>query len=205
MNISVLGAGNIGGTLGRKWAAYGHEVVFGVRNPQAEKVQSLLASIEHAATAVTVPTSIANADVVVFAIPGRAMAETISQLGSQLRGKILIDTTNNVGQATMHSLDLLRQAAPDSPLFRAFSTLGWENFANPVIDGLQVDLLYCGDNGEGQTAVHALIAAIGLRPVYIGGLDQAHLIDALTRLWFVVVQQGQGRHLAFKVIGNIKP
>ncbi len=203
MNIRVLGAGNIGGTLGRKWAAHGHEVVFGVRNPQAEKVQSLLASIGHGATAVTVPTSIANVDVVVFAIPGRAMAETISQLGSQLHGKILIDTTNNVGQATMHSLDALRQAAPGSPLFRAFSTLGWENFANPVIDGLQVDLFYCGDHGEGQTAVHALIAAIGLRPVYIGGLDQAHLIDALTRLWFVVVQQqGQGRHLAFKMISD---
>ena len=32
MKIAVLGAGNIGGTLGKKWLAAGHEVVFGVRD-----------------------------------------------------------------------------------------------------------------------------------------------------------------------------
>lgn len=201
MKIGVIGAGNIGGTLGSKWAAQGHEVAFGVREPQSEKVQALLANAGHGVTAVPAGAAIAHADVVLFAIPARAMAETVTQLGGQLNGKILIDAVNNVGQADMHNLEILRQAAPDSPLYRAFSSLGWENFANPEIDGLQVDLFYCGDGGDGQTAVHTLIADIGLRPVYIGGLDRANIIDALTRLWFALaLQQGYGRRLAFKMI-----
>lgn len=202
MNITVLGTGNIGGTLGRKWSAQGHQVVFGTREPAALKVRALLAEMGGRATAVTLPHAASQADVVLFAIPGRAVGETIAQLGGQLNGKILIDATNNVGQQPMNSLALLRQAAPDSPLFRAFSTLGWENFADPVIDGQQVDLFYCGAAGEGETAVKGLIADIGLRPVYVGGLEQVELIDALTRLWFALaMQQGKGRRLAFKVLG----
>jgi predicted dinucleotide-binding enzyme len=31
MKIAVIGAGNVGATLGKRWAKLGHEVVFGVR------------------------------------------------------------------------------------------------------------------------------------------------------------------------------
>ncbi len=203
MKITILGVGNIGGTLGKKWAQQGHELTFGVRDPQADKVQVLLDGVGHGATAVAIPAACNNAEVVVFAIPGSAMAATVNQLGSQLNGKILIDTTNNIGQATMGSLAVLREAAPDSPLFRAFCTLGWENFADPLIDGVQVDLFYCGDAVEAQTAVDVLIADIGLRPVYIGGPETADLLDAMTRLWFIMAfQKGYGRRLAFKMIGS---
>ena len=34
MKIAVIGAGNIGGTIGAKWASQNHEVYFGVRDPQ---------------------------------------------------------------------------------------------------------------------------------------------------------------------------
>jgi predicted dinucleotide-binding enzyme len=34
INIAILGAGHIGGTLGRKWAAAGHDIFFGVRDPE---------------------------------------------------------------------------------------------------------------------------------------------------------------------------
>lgn len=203
MKIGIIGAGNIGRSLGHKWADQGHEVVFGVREPQAEKVLSLLETIENGATANVIEAAVVASDVVLFAIPGRAMAETVATLGSELDGKILIDASNNVGRTPMHQLQLLRQVAPAGLLFRAFSNLGWENFATPVIDGVQVDLFYCGDGGDGQATVDALIAEIGLRPIYIGGVDQVDIIDALTQLWFVLaLQQGRGRCLAFKLIGE---
>lgn len=202
MEIAILGAGNIGGTLGRKWAKAGHTVLFGVREPEGEKVQALLAEIGQGATAVDIHQAISQTQVVLFAIPGQAMAETIAQLGAQLNGKILIDAANNVGQQPLNNLQTLRQAAPDSPLFRAFSTLGWENFAEPTLAGQQIDLFYCGDTGEAATAVGQLIHEIGLRPVYVGGVAQADLVDALTRLWFTLAfQQGKGRRLAFKMLG----
>lgn len=202
MKIATIGTGNIGGTLGRQWAAAGHDIVFGARDPEAPKVRALLAEVGQGATAASVSAAVTQADAVLFAIPGRAMSETIAQLGDQLNGKILLDATNNVGGQPMHNLDALRQAAPDSPLFRAFSTLGWENFAEPVIDGQQVDLFYCGDAGAGETAVNQLIRDIGLRPIYLGGVEQVELIDAMTRLWFALAfQQGKGRRLAFRVLG----
>lgn len=201
MKITVIGAGNIGGTLGSKWATGGHEVVFGVRDPQVEKVKALLARSEGRAIAVEVREAAKNAEVVLFAIPARAMAESVAQLGSALNGKILIDATNNVGGSPMHQLELLGQAAPDSPLFRAFSNLGWENFANPVIGGEKIDLFYCGDPRPGQAIVQDLIAEIGLRPIYIGDNGQANIIDSLTQLWFTLaLRQGYGRHLAFKLM-----
>ncbi|MBW8839814.1 MAG: NAD(P)-binding domain-containing protein [Gemmatimonadetes bacterium] len=35
MRIAILGAGNVGGTLGRRWAEAGHDVKFGVRRTDA--------------------------------------------------------------------------------------------------------------------------------------------------------------------------
>jgi predicted dinucleotide-binding enzyme len=201
VKISVIGAGNIGGTLGGKWAAQGHGVVFGVRDPGAPKMRSLLAKVGHGATAVSIQEAIGEADVVLFAIPGRVLAETVAGLGGRLNGKILIDATNNVGTSPMHQLESLRQSAPDSPLFRAFSSLGWENFADPDIGGIQVDLFYCGDEGSAQPIIHDLIADVGLRPIYLGNTQQADIVDALTRLWFnLALQQGYGRHLAFNMV-----
>jgi hypothetical protein len=103
----------------------------------------------------------------------------------------------------MHGLDVLRGAAPGASLFRAFSSLGWENFTEPVIEGVQVDLFYCGNGGPARATMDELIAQIGLRPLYIGGLERAELIDAMTMLWFeLALGQGKGRHLAFKMIGG---
>ena len=44
MEIGIIGAGNVGGTLGRRWAQAGHAVVFGVRDPNDERVRTLLAA-----------------------------------------------------------------------------------------------------------------------------------------------------------------
>jgi 8-hydroxy-5-deazaflavin:NADPH oxidoreductase len=38
LEIGVLGAGNVGGTLGRRWARAGHKVIFGVRDPNEKRL-----------------------------------------------------------------------------------------------------------------------------------------------------------------------
>ena len=205
MKITVIGAGSIGGTLGSKWAAQGHDVTFGVRDPEAEKVRALMAKLGGHANAAVVADCVEDAEVVLFAIPAGVMSSTVDRIGSELNSRILIDATNRVGEMQLHQLDLLRQAAPDSPLFRAFSNLGWENFAEPEINGEQIDLFYCGDSGSSQQVVDGLIAEIGLRPIYLGGVQQAGIVDTLTRLWFnLALQQGFGRHLAFKMMAELE-
>jgi predicted dinucleotide-binding enzyme len=93
MKIGVIGAGNVGGTLGKAWVRKGHEVVFGVRDPQREKVQDLLKDIGSKAHAGSVAEAAAFGEVVVLAVPWSAARDAIQKAGD-LSGKVVVDVTN---------------------------------------------------------------------------------------------------------------
>ena len=78
--IGILGAGNVGGALGRVWAARGHRILFGKRG----------GSNAEAASA---------SEVVVLSVPWGAAQEAIRSCGDW-KGKILIDCTNPVDYTT---------------------------------------------------------------------------------------------------------
>lgn len=201
MKIAVFGSGNIGSTLSKKWAKAGHKITFAARNVNDPKYQPLLKSLPGQVNIATISDAIGPAEVILLAIPGNAVQETIKGLGQAFDGKVIIDATNKVRQAEMSSLGYISSQAPNAKLFRAFNSLGWENFDKPHLGNVQIDLFYCGHSGEAQQTVHKLIADIGLRPVYVGNLDQVAVIDALTRLWFALAfEQGYGRRLAFKLL-----
>ena len=101
MKIGVLGAKVIGGTLGRKWAQAGHTVRFGVRAVDNAAVQTM--AQELGATVGTVEEAIAFGEVILFAIPGNAMEETIRAQGPALAGKIVMDAANRMGGGPMNS------------------------------------------------------------------------------------------------------
>ena len=44
MRIGIIGTGNVGAMLGKRWAATGHEVILGAREPESAKVTSLVAA-----------------------------------------------------------------------------------------------------------------------------------------------------------------
>lgn len=201
MKIAIIGAGNIGQTLGRKWSAADHSVQYGVRAPADAKFDALRAEVG-ATAVVDVAAAIDAAEVVVLAVPGAAVADVAAEHGEGLAGKVVLDTTNNLRGATLHNVDILAARAPGAIQVRAFSTLGWENFAEPAIDGVQIDLFYCGDPAARELA-EQLIADSGLRPVYVGGLDAAATVDGVARLWFALAfGQGRGRRLAFKLLAE---
>lgn len=203
LRIAVLGAGNIGGTLGRKWAAAGHKISFGVNNPDGERARALRAELSTKVTIGSASDALKESDVVVMALPGKAMDETISKLAAQLDGKIIIDTANRPGGGPMNSLATFQAQTPHARVFRAFNSLGWENFADPVFDGIQADLFYCGPDGDAREVVEQLIMDVGLNPVRLGDIDQVGVVDSVGALWFALVfGQGRGRNLAFKVLSR---
>ncbi|MBI1279632.1 MAG: hypothetical protein GC179_16005 [Anaerolineaceae bacterium] len=198
MNIAILGTGNIGSTLGKKWAKAGHTVYFGVRNPQKPEVQELINTLGANAHAVSLEQAIKAGEVVLFAIPGNAMDETITANASALSGKIIIDAANKISSPVIDSFATFTAQVPTAKLYRAFNNYGWENFETPLPGS---DLFYCGTDGESRKAVETLIADIGLNPVYLGGTDQVGLVDSILKLWFALSSgQKMGRHLAFKVL-----
>jgi predicted dinucleotide-binding enzyme len=186
VKIAVVGAGNIGGTLGARWAEAGHEVVYGVRSPGAPGTAPVADAVD-------------GADVVVLAVPGGAAKGVVADLGPRLAGKVVVDATNDVqGSGALHALGGLADGA--HPV-RAFNTVGWETFADPVVGGVQADLLYAAEDGVAKETAEVLIRDVGLAPVWVGGVDAFDTVDSVTRLWFTLAfQRKLGRRLAFKVL-----
>lgn len=79
MRIGVIGAGKIGGTLGGRWEAAGHEVLYGLREPAKRKGAR---SIEEAPKA---------GEIVHPAIPGKAVVDFVRQHVGGLDDKPIIE------------------------------------------------------------------------------------------------------------------
>ena len=196
MKIAVIGAGKIGSTLGKKWAIAGHAIRFGVRNPSDQKY----ADLHHIGDVQTIDEAINAADIVLVSLPGTAVMDFATEHGAALAGKIVIDSTNNMRNPVMNNLALLSNEAWGVHLVRAFNNLGWENFDNPTLESIRIDLFYCCDL-DSRPVAEQLISEVGLRPVYTGDLSTAPIVDGLTRLWFALAMgQGYGRRIAFKML-----
>ena len=87
MKISVIGAGNIGGTLGKAWAAAGHAVQFGVRDANAPKCSGCRRHQRITAASVSGLGLWRR-----IAIP--ATAELARTAGAAFDGKTVIDASN---------------------------------------------------------------------------------------------------------------
>jgi len=184
MKIAVIGTGHIGGTLGQRWRAAGHEVVYGSRAGAAPGPGGV--------PALPPGDAVTGADVVVLAVPGGAVAEVVAALGAALAGRVVIDATNRIGQPQVNSRAAIAAAAPGAGYVRAFNTLGWENFADPPPGAV---LFFAADPGARPVA-EELITAVGLEPVYAGDADACGTVDALLPLWFALVRHNGGNRRA---------
>jgi 8-hydroxy-5-deazaflavin:NADPH oxidoreductase len=191
MDIAVLGTGFIGGTLGRALSVAGHPVTFGSRHPEDDDVAA-----GTSASTRSIDDALNASDVVILAVPGPAVADLAATHRDALKGKLVIDATNTMGGAVANS----RAALPDGVRYaRAFNTLGGENMADPVFDGVPADMFFSCAEDDCQT-VASVVRGVGLRPMYVGP-DQEALVDCVFRLWIALaVTQAHGRRMAFRVL-----
>ena len=187
----MIGKGNIGGSLGSKWIAAGHDVVYGARDASGEgpggaPMQSIGAAIE-------------QADVVVLAVPGKVVGDVVAEHGAALAGKTVVDAVNRIGAPEFDSRAIIAQAAPQARYVRAFNSLGWENFANPMPG---TNMFFAADPDARATA-EELIKAVGLEPAFLGDATATATVDGLLPLWFALVQQNGGnRKVALRIIAE---
>jgi predicted dinucleotide-binding enzyme len=83
--VAIIGAGNVGGTLGKAWAKKGHEIFFGVRHPQDDKTRQVVQSIGPKAQAGTVAEAAAFGEVVVLATPWQGTEAAVRAAGNPAR------------------------------------------------------------------------------------------------------------------------
>ena len=196
MKISVLGSGNIGRRLTKYWAEAGHEVMLGTRTvdddarEMAAELQSQIGTHAEAA---------AHGVVVALAIPGNALEPVVTSL--DLSDKIIIDATNFSGSDGKSGAERIAEWAPNATVYKAFNTTGAENFDKPELNGMRVDMLFSGADGDTRQTVAQLISDIGFNPIYAGGIEKSALLEAVARLWIsMVFEQGYSRRMSFKLL-----
>lgn len=198
MRIGILGAGNIGSTLGRKWAAAGHRVMFGVRAPDSDEVQALVQTLGGQAHAGSVSEAVAFGDVVVIAVPAAAVKDVVHE-GRDWAGKVVVDATNRFNPPTPSLSEELATWAEGALVIKAFNSAGFEVLENPEYAGEKADTFICGDDAEAKGLVSKLAEDLGVGVVDAGPLSSAPMLDALCKLW-IELSRSMGRDHAFKVL-----
>lgn len=208
MNIAILGAGNVGGALGKGWASKGHSVYYGVPHPQSEKVQALLKSIGKNARAGSIHDAAASAEIVVLATPWSAAHDVVLAAG-KVAGKIIIDCTNPLepdlsGLAIDHNTSAAEQIAllaVGAHVVKAFNTTGAGNMANTHYGNSEVTMCIAGDDTAAKSTVMKLAQDLGFEAVDAGPLKNARLLESFAMLWIcLAVKQGLGANIAFKLL-----
>ena len=183
----MIGKGNIGGSLGSKWRAAGHDVIYGARDGSGEGPGG--------APVTGIGDALKDADVVVLAVPGKVVADVVSEHSAALAGKTVIDAVNRIGAPEFDSREII-MAPRRRPATYARSTR-WAGRTSPT----RCLARTCSSRrtpGARATA-EELIRAVGLEPAYVGDVGATATVDALLPLWFALVQQNGGnRRLALR-------
>lgn len=205
MNIGIIGAGNVGGTLGKRWAGNGHHVIFGSREPESQKSLDLVKEAGSNAKAASNSEAAAASEVVLLATPFPAAEEAVRSAG-RLDGKILIDATNpllndlsglEIGLKES-AAERVARTAPRAKVVKAFNTVGYNVMANPGFDGGKVAMFYCGDDAAAKKTVASLIDELGFEALDAGPLTQARVLEPFAMLWIsLAIKYGYGPNIAF--------
>jgi predicted dinucleotide-binding enzyme len=211
MNIGIIGAGNVGGTLGKGWAAAGHQIKFGVRKSSDEKVIALVERCGNKASAGSVAEAASFGQVVVLTTPWEGAKNAIES-ARQLAGKILVDCTNPVpmGADLMSGLTLghstsageeVARWAKGAKVVKALNTVGAGIMANPRLGNDKAVMFVAGDDADAKQTVINLSNELGFETLDAGPLSQARLLEPLAMLWIsLAYAQGMGTNFAFKLI-----
>ena len=186
--IAVIGTGNVAGALGTEFAAQGHDIVYGSRDPDRDDVASLVERTGGNASATTQMEAVVGADMVVLAVPGEVAEEVTAGLGD-LSGKIIIDPTNRIERGddgafryTMETsnAELIQAAAPGASVVKAFNALGFRTMMEP---GGPVTIPLVGDHADAKARVAELVSGMGLEPMDVGPLSEADIIEGMLAIW----------------------
>ena len=188
MRIGILGSAIIGGSLGRLWAAAGHEVMFASRHPA--DLEDLAAKAGHGAQVGAVEDAMAFGDLLLDALPFKA---SVGIPPEPVAGKTLITASNYYPKERDGEIDLeglsqsefLASRLTDTRVVKAFNMMDGEEIAARA-DGKNrgpLAIYHAGDDPEAVDIAAQLIAEAKFAPVYVGTLADGALFQSHARLY----------------------
>lgn len=199
-HVAIIGAGNVGATLGKRLRDLGHTVRWGVPDPNDPKYQGL--------DVTTVAGAVEGAEVVFLAVPWQAAEQAVKSAGD-LTGKILVDVTNPIAADFSGLVDLggssaaeqLAQVATGAHVVKAFNTIGNNVMENPNFGGQRASLLVAGDGVDAKKVVMGLASEMGFDPIDAGPLNMSRYLESFAWVWIhLAVKQGLGRDIVFNLV-----
>jgi hypothetical protein len=202
MNIAIIGTGNVGGALARRFAAAGHKIFLGVRDTSSFKGKELL-SLNNI-TAHTITDAVKKADVIILATPAQFAAEVAASLGD-VSGKVIIDTMNAVFMKPAgftNTADAILANCNTTDVVKCFNTTGFENMMNPDYNGTALDMFMAGDSSKGKAIARQLALDAGFAGcIDFGGNNKFDLMEQFALSWInLAIMQKMGRNIAFKIL-----
>jgi hypothetical protein len=214
MNITIIGAGNMGRGIGTRAVAGGHSVTFVDNNPEvAEKTAAdVRASAKKGAKVSTA--SLGDAvlgDVVVLAVWYGTNIEIAKELGSKLAGKVVVDIANPLN-ATYDGLatapdsssaeDLAKAIASGAKVVKAFNTTFAGTLVTGESGGQKLDVFIAGDDADAKSKVSQLVTDGGMRAIDAGPLHRARQIEGM-QLLHITLQGALGTNWGstIKILG----
>jgi 8-hydroxy-5-deazaflavin:NADPH oxidoreductase len=193
--IGVIGAGNVGGSIGSRLARLGHQLVFAFRESDSSKTAELIERAGAGARVAPVPEIAKSSDVIFLATPWNNTQSALAAAGP-LTEKVVVDCTNPLRYSPATGLELalgLTESGGEKVaswsggrVVKAFNTYGWENFADSCFPGygdLRPVMFFAGDDSAAKTIVSSLAIDLGFEPFDAGPLSSARLLEPLAMLW----------------------
>lgn len=180
MEIGIIGSGHIGGTLTRRLRSLGHDVA--VANSRGPQSLADLAA-ETGARAVSVEDAVQSAELVVIAIPLKAVPELPASL---FDGKLVVDANNYYPQRDGDIPELLDRSLSSSrwtadhlkgarvvKVFNNIQAAHLMDEGKPAGTAGRIALPVAGDDADAKRIVMGLVDDLGFDPVDAGTLDES--------------------------------
>lgn len=194
MKIGVIGSGNIGGNLGKHWAKAGHEVLFTSRHPK--ELGQLVKEAGGKSKAVSLDEAWeANADVYLLAVPFKAIDKLSELYAGEYGNKVIIDATNPYperdGEMAQEVRDSNRNASEYTAMkfgtaktAKAFNTIYADHLKERAFrESDKLAIPFAAQDEDSKKITQQLIEDIGFDPVYVGGLEDTHIMDPEQKIY----------------------
>jgi len=183
MDIGIIGAGHIGGTLTRRLTALGHNVF--VANSRGPETLADLAR-ETGATPVTVYEAARRGEIVIVTIPEKNISKLPRDLFKGVpEDVVVIDTGNYYPQQRDGKIDGIEQGATESrwvsdqlgrPVVKAFNNIYADHLlrlGRPAGTAGRIALPVAGDDKQAKAKVLDLVDELGFDGVDAGSIDDS--------------------------------
>lgn len=202
MKIAIIGAGDVGITLAKRFEEAGHRVFLGVRDTKKLKVK-VKKNLSNKISAHSVPEAAKNAEVIVTCVyPTPAIKEVAKEMGD-VSGKIIIDVMNTFsGKPKPYdtTAEALLAWTNTKDVVRCFNTTGFKNMENPKYGSKKIDMFVGGDSIKGKRIATKLAKQTGFGNIYdLGGNESFELMEEIVKVW-VGLTQSMGRNIAIKIL-----